>query len=244
LGTGRLTAPPGGSDLLERTIAFDRAEGECANLTQTNLIQVSSFCGLQGLLLGCDLLRQEERPHPLMDAPHLLDLEPLCQATRALLGTVREKRFPLLPGQHLLCAYKAGYAYGPCTLYGAMAIALPYDRGANADLFLEDHGTLAAESPAAYALQERQVLARLVDACQEIGQNLGVRYARIFLCLRACNVEVGEIGCALTAAPYLRLARRAVPAVGPELLARMSLAQWERAVDADFPQNMPSAAAL
>src|SRR5579863_6199157 len=66
IGVARLACSCPGSPMLDYTIAFDRAEGAAANITQTNLITVSSFNGPQGLLLGYDLLRQPLCPHPLV----------------------------------------------------------------------------------------------------------------------------------------------------------------------------------
>ena len=44
------------SETLTKIVAFDRAEASFANITQTNMVQVSSFNGLNGILLGFDLL--------------------------------------------------------------------------------------------------------------------------------------------------------------------------------------------
>jgi histidine decarboxylase len=213
--------------LLDGILAFDRAESSTANLTQTNLIAVSSFCGINGLVWGYDLAKQPLRRHPLLPEeqfPQAYDLTPLLEATQALLGTVREPRFPVAPGEHLVCAYKSHTALGPCRLYGAMAIGIASERDRHADLFMEDHGTLAD------ADDEALVLGNLLRSVAGIGENLGVRYEMVFVGLRSCWVAGGRVGCALTAAPYLHLARAAVPDHEVGALEGISLARWQASV--------------
>lgn len=248
LGMAAWDRAQGGSRVVAQTLAFDRAESETANLTQTNMVSVSSFNGVQGLLLGYDLLRQPLTPHPLLpDSPGVYDAAPLFAATRALYGTVAAKRFPVHPGQHLLCAAKTHYAQGPALLYGAIGIGIAHERALDADLFLEDVGALPdlpanllAQATDLERAQERQrveavVLSRLVDAIEAIGDNLGVRYAHCFVGLRARFVPEGEVGCALVAVPYVHLARASVPAGGIATLAALSCQQWEDSVRAEFP---------
>ncbi len=247
LGVAPLTCSPGGSLLLDYIVAFDRAEAETANITQTNLVTVSSFNGLQGLLWGYDLVPQPLRRHPCLSAeafPHVYDARPLLDATLALYGTVREPRFPIAPGQHVLCACKTLYREGPCRLYGALAVAVAADRACHADLFLEDHGVLEdhgtlgeeygmlgeAHREQDRADQEEAVLERLIDAVGQISDNLGVCYEKVLVAFRARAVPAGQIGCVLTAAPYIHLAQDAIPHDDPERLTHLSLAEWQQAV--------------
>ena len=239
-GVTTLQCSHSGSQLLDHIIAFDRAEASFANITQTNMIAVSSFNGLHGLLLGYDILPQRLAAHPLLGSKTGLDIydaEPLFAATQALYGTIAHQRFPIAPGQHILCAYKTLYRNGPCVLYGALAVAIAKDRDGNADLFMEDHGILVGtNSEAANAEQESAVLHNLIDAVGKIGDNLAVQYHQIFIGFRSCVVEAGEVGCVLTAVPYIRLAQKAVPGNQPELLHQMSLQQWEEATQPYFLQ--------
>lgn len=234
LGVIPQSGSPGSSHLLDSILAFDKAEAETANITQTNLVQVSSFNGPNGLLLGYDLLSQPLSPHLLLpsNSCNVLDAAPLFATTRALYGTISAPRFPIAPGQHILCAYKTLCLNGPCRLYGALAVAIPADRTRNADLFLEDHGTLQEASND--TAQERAVLERLVDATQQIGDNLRVEYQTVLVGFRSCIVPSGEVGCVLTAAPYIHLAQRAIPQGKPELLLEMTLPEWEQATSADW----------
>lgn len=227
LGLTELSCSHPGSTMLDRIIAFDRAESSAANLTQTNLIAVSSFCGINGLIWGYDLARQPLVHHELLcpnGHSNAFELTPLLKATESLLGTVQMPRFPVAPGEHLVCAYKSHTSLGPGWLYGAMAIGIAEERGKHADLFMEDHGTLAEKA------EEQVVLENLFRSVHVIGANLGVRYEKVFLGLSSVWVPDGQVGCALTAAPYLHLAQAAVPSGDPQLLAEMSLQEWESSV--------------
>lgn len=218
---------------LSRTVAFDRAEGAGANVTQTNMVRVSSFNGPDGLLLGYDLLAGELAPSGLAPGrPEALDAAPLFAATRALLGTVAERRFPIAPGAHLLCAYKEYFLEGPGTLYAAFAIGLPEDRERDADLFMEDVGALGGGT--GVEGQRRGLAEALLDSAALVGENLGVRYRRVLVAVEAFDVPEGHVGCALAAAPYVQLAEGAVPDEGPEALARLSVAEWEETVSPRF----------
>ena len=205
IGTGvtEIDCSHSGSQMLDNIIAFDRAESSFANVTQTNMVAVSSFNGLQGAVLGYDLLPQPLRRHPLIDAeeyPNVYDAEPLFRATQALLGTVQDKHFPIAPGQHLLCAYKTLTKNGPCILYGALAIAIAKDRSRNADLYMEDHGTfVGTHNKAANLEQQTTVTENLIRSIGHIGHNIGVEYEKIFIGLRVKSVGAGEIGCVITA---------------------------------------------
>jgi len=237
-GVAPIECSHSGSDLLDRIIAFDRAEGEFANITQTNMVTVSSFNGLNGAIWGYDLLPQELTRHPLVDEnqfPHVYDATPLFEATQALYGTVQEKHFPIAPGQHLLCAYKTFYHTGPSVIYGALALAIAEDRSQNADLYMEDHGTLTVgHGNTVSPEQQSAVIENLILSVERISQNLGVRFERVFIGFKYRNVKAGEIGCAITAAPYIHVARNAVPDANPSLLTEMSVADWKERVQDQF----------
>jgi histidine decarboxylase len=221
---------------LSRTVAFDRAEGAGPNVTQTNMVRVSSFNGPGGLLLGYDLLPGELAPSGLAPGRReAYDAAPLFAATRALFGTVAEPRFPIAPGAHLLCAYKECFLEGPGTLYAAFAIGLPQDRERDADLFMEDVGAL---DPAPDVEGQHRGLAdALLDSAALVGENLGVRYERVLVAVEAFDVPEGHVGCALAAAPYVQLAQGVVPEEGAESLVRLSPREWEQRVAPRFLCN-------
>lgn len=233
------TAPLLASASLSRTVAFDRAEAAEANVTQTNMVRVSSFNGPSGLLLGHDVLPSGIEPSRLApDRPEACDAGPLFAATRSLFGTVGARRFPAMPGQHLLCAYKEAFLEGPGLMYAAFAIGLPEDRGRDADLFMEDVGALDSEEDA--ESQRRALADALLDSAALVGENLRVRYACVLVGVRVHAVPEGSVGCALAAAPYVQLARAAVPEEGAEALGRLSPQEWERRVSGGFLDPVPS----
>ncbi len=211
---------------LEQTLAFDRAESEAANLTQINLVTVSSFNGVQGLLLGYDILPQEVQVLASAGDASVLDATPLLDASKALLGSVQNPRFPIAPGQHVLCAAKSLHKVGPAVLYGAIAIGIPEKRDEAADLFLEDHGFRDSWSDET----EGCLVRRLVDSVHLIGENVGAVYRRVFVGLRHCVLPPLTLGCVLTAIPYLHVARNAVPDHDPFLLAQLPVSEWETRV--------------
>ena len=219
---------------LDKIVAFDRAEGETANITQINMVTVSSFNGLNGVVLGYDILPQELRRHPLVDHeqyPHVYDANPLFEATQALYGTVQEQRFPIRPGQHVLCASKTFYHPGPCVIYSALALAIAEDRSRNADLYMEDPGLLSADYDT-HVSEEQQasVIERLIHSVEQISQNLGIRYEKVFVGFKYRHVKAGEVGCAIAEAPYVHLAKNAIPHGDPQLLQDMSLHEWHEMV--------------
>jgi len=223
---------------LDKIVAFDKAEGELANITQINMVTVSSFNGLNGVILGYDIMPQELRQHPLVDSeqyPHVYDATPLFEATQALYGTVQEQRFPIMPGQHVLCACKTFYHPGPCVIYSALALAIAEDRSRTADLYMEDPGLLSADYDI-HVSEEQQsaVIERLIHSVEQISQNLGVRYEKVFVGFKYHHVKAGEVGCAIAAAPYIHLAKNAIPHSDPEILQNMSLQEWQEAVSGHF----------
>jgi len=240
-GTTEIDCSHSGSQMLDNIVAFDRAESSFANVTQTNMVAVSSFNGLQGAVLGYDLLPQPLRRHPLVDAeeyPHVYDAEPLFRATQALFGTVQEKHFPIAPGQHLLCAYKTLTKNGPCILYGALAVAIAKDRSRNADLYMEDHGTfVGTHNKAANLEQQTTVTENLIRSIGHIGRNIGVEYEKIFIGLRVKSVGAGEIGCVITAAPYIHLAKSAIVENDPALLQHLPIDEWKQRVAQGFQSS-------
>jgi histidine decarboxylase len=219
-----------GSLQLRQTLAFDRAEADAANLTQANLVTVSSFNGIHGLLLGHDLLRQDPKPHLLLRNPAVFDAAPLLDASQALLGTVEDPHFPIFPGQHVLSAARVFHAEGPGYLYGAIAIAVTESRDRHADLFLEDGCLVSDWSQTA----EKRILCDLVDSVQRIGENVGAVYTQIFVSVRYRQVASGCAGCALVAVPYLHLARGAVLEGAPHLLLSLPLSAWQDRVTGRF----------
>ena len=110
----------GDDDLLDAIVAYDRAEADDAYVGQINMITASSFNGLAGSIWGYDLARAGEiaqnSQKPLFTVKQydgtelkVYDGAPLLKAGQALFGTEKARRFPLLPGAHVICANKSGH---------------------------------------------------------------------------------------------------------------------------------------
>lgn len=240
--------------LLDGIVALDRAEAGEAYLGQINMETASSFCGIAGHIWGLDLAVAEAiaggRQTPLFsvvqhDASELpvYDGEPLLEAGRALFGTAQRRRFPLAPGAHVICANKSVTAYRPRRgrpdpergqAYGVwcyLALSIARDRRSAADLFMEDAGLwLDGDSEGgliAWLEGHRLRVAESIVAC---GRGQGLLFERTYLCATHALIPPGHLGIALAVAPYLVLARKAVPGGDFDRLAGLTLAQWERRV--------------
>jgi histidine decarboxylase len=223
-----------GSRLLDETNAFDLAEVAHMNLGQLNLVQVSSFCGPEGLIWGYDVavpanLRDQQlfstedadgRPVPVYEA------EPLMEAATALFGTVSAPQYPIAPGSHCPAAWKATVVDQPGTVFACLAFGIAHDRQTHACCLMEDTGhlspALAAENPD-WTDRARQAAAESVLA---VMHNQGGRCREVFVSLATVPVLSGQVGCALLLAPYFRLAQQACPPAGAAALKELSLSDW------------------
>jgi histidine decarboxylase len=227
-----------GSTLLDEINAFDKAEVEDTNIGQINMITVSSFCGISGLIWGLDLVKVPNihQKHPLLtqfikhngkNIP-LYSIQPIIEATRSLFGSVKNKRFPIKPGAHVPCAGKNIKAFGPSRIYSAIAIGIPKNRANAACLIMEDLGRLPISNVQKHVDDQRiVVLNNLARSILTIGENQEVEYESIYLGMRDVFVKDKEVGCALVAAPYFTLAKNAIIDNKPENLIDISLPLWE-----------------
>lgn len=69
------------------------------------------------------------------------------------------------------------------------------------------------------------------------GDDSKVKYKEIFVGFKTEWIPEGYVGCALTCAPYLVLAKNAVPKAGPESMLSMTVSDWEKAVKSQFPKK-------
>jgi len=234
-----------GSSIIDQTLAFDMAEVQNSNLGQINMITVSSFCGLHGLIWGYDIAEHSKvrQLHPLIkdltvnniynntEKIPVYSLVPLREASMKLFGTVAEKRFPLLPGSHVPCAQKNISVIGPNKIYAAMALGIAKNRDKDACLFMEDIGI---EKKYFFNLVNRNniknILINLAESIVEVGKNQEVVFKEIFVDLIEQEVKKGEVGSALVAAPYFTLAKKAIPDNNFLNLINYNLDQWESAL--------------
>ncbi len=243
--------------LLDGIVALDRAEAAEAYLGQINMETASSFCGIAGHVWGHDLARADalSGQAPLFsvvqhDASQLpvYDGEPLLAAGRALFGTTTRRRFPLAPGAHVICANKSVTAYHPRSgrpdpsagqAYGVwccLALSIARERRHAADLFIEDAGVWTeSDSEAdlrAWVDGHRRRVAESIVAC---GEGQGLLFERTYLCVAHVLMPPGHLGIALAVAPYLVLARQALPGGDFGQIAGLTLTEWERAVGLASP---------
>lgn len=220
---------------LATIVAYDRASSNGTYIGQINILQASSFTGINGAIWGYDVAHAEGLDIPLFEVRHAdggalvaCSLDPLLDASRRLLGTREDRRFRLAPGCLVSAAMKGTSATGECWLWCAMALAVAENREISASLFMEDYGVLPpTDDPVAFGQME---LRRMAQSVPHIEQDQLVRYRRVFVGYKYERVPANHVGAAMLVAPYLVLARKAVPPTGPEALLTMSISQWEQAV--------------
>ena len=219
-----------GSTVLDQTNAFDLAKIANASIGQINLIKVSSFCGPGSLIWGYDIAKAKPIASTGLEAAFNTDLsiyclDPLADAFKQLTGTVVAPRFPFFPGAHVPCAAKSIIKEGDTHIYVAQELAIPSDRTKDACLLMEDFGTLPK------FVQDKQIyteaiLLNLARSILQIGKNQQVGYKECWLGIKDLQVDAGEIGCALAADPYFKIAKKAYF----KDIDKISIDQWSAQV--------------
>ncbi len=226
---------------LDGTVAFDRAEARGAYIGQINLIVASSFAGLNGAIWGYDVAKavdvSRDEKMKLFDVSlsqrtvPVYSAEPLLDAGTRLFGTRENRKFPLLPGAHVIAAHKEISAPGPARLWCGVAIGVAAERSSEANVIMELCGEY---KHTASGLPEEQyfrmVREKLAMSVLRVGENQQANYSKIFVGTARETVRPGFVGYAMITVPYIVLAREAVPPGGPEKLLEMTIFQWENAV--------------
>lgn len=235
--------------LVDSIVAYDRAEANDAYIGQINMETASSFNGLVGSIWGYDLARHEDIDNqtPLFmvnqydgSSIPVYDAAPLLDAGKRLFGTAKTRRFPPAPGAHVICANKSvttyrpkkgkpdaakGEAYG---VWSYIAIAIARDRTTTASLFIEDAGVWTKNDREKdlvdYLKKHSKTVVWSVAAC---GKDQTVLYDRVYIGFAHTMMPPGHIGTALTVAPYITLAKDALPDQNFPSLRSMTLKQWE-----------------
>jgi len=232
IGTFKKSFSHSGSDILDKIVAYDRAEVDETYIGQINMSLVSSFCGPQGLIWGYDIARKEDNSLIFFSSNFQRNLKELKgikikngknlrKAALALFGTNKERHFPFLPGTHVPCAGRIYPKSGPTILYGTIAIGIPENRKRAACVIMEDVGEIIVESRITRSIKEKLML-NAVKSVIEIAKNQKVRYREIFVDFIARKIESDEMGCVLIAVPYFLLAKKAFD----ERLPSQSLEKW------------------
>jgi len=231
-------------EVLEDIVSYDRAEASGTYVGQINMLQASSFNGINGAVWGYHLVRADQIADgsltPLFTIQRkdgvkvpIYSLDPLLDAGRRLLGTAEHRRFPLLPGAHVICAVKSKTVRGPDSVWCAAALAIAEDRQRDSNLFIEDVGSsIPAETPEDRTRFTDDLMHKIALSIVRCGEDSGVSYREIFMGCKAAWVPEGQVGCAITCAPYLVLARQAIPKdQAPAALLDMTVSQWEKALE-------------
>ena len=226
-----------GSDNLDKIFCFDLAEIANANLGQINMINVSSFCGPNGLIWGYDIYPEKKKLLGFSIKNKnikIYDINPLCDALKKLLGTVDEPRFPFLPGSHVPCASKNIIVKGEDFIYAAAGIGVPVNRNKNACLLMEDigHIPLNVKYIEEYKMM---ILKKLVKSILYIGNNQRVNFKEIFIGIKAIRVNHDEYGCAMAISPYFSVAKHAIP--WHEDIFSLDINIWEKITRNKFLYN-------
>jgi histidine decarboxylase len=241
-------------------VSYDRCEKDDAYIGQINMGTASSFCGVNGALWGYHLAAAPEirngtleplftYPGPEYPAHEKLPRQgtvpvypvgPLLDAAERLFGRMDpdgdgetdRRRFPPLPGAHVICANKDVSEMGPGFFWSAIGIAIAEHRETQANLFIEDCGVdKSSKSPEE---AERSLYSHLLAVAKSMvlcGQDQDVVYTSIFLGGKFIEVGDNEWGCSLACAPYVVLAKKAVARLAqPAQLIDMTIDEWEQSV--------------
>lgn len=224
--------------VLEGIVSYDRAEKNDAYIGQINMIAASSFCGINGAVWGYDVARHDglddESIEPIAHRRRkdgykipVYPVAPLLEAGEALFGSAEARRYPLLPGAHVVCATKEITVPGPTAVWSAIALAIAEHRDHDSSLFIEDVGhDVRGATPDERESELHARMDNIVTSVVLCGDDQDVSFEKIFVGFKTEWVPEGYIGCALTCAPYVVLARNAVPDPAEQLL-EMTLSQWE-----------------
>ena len=240
--------------LLDGIVAYDRAEANDAYIGQINMETASSFCGITGQIWGYDLAIADEiqsgKESPIFTVKQydgsslpIYDAQPLMEAGKALFGIENKRRFPPAPGAHVICANKSVTVSRPSTgipdptqnqAYGVwcyIALSIAKDRENAACLFIEDAGMWNKndneQDLEAFLNGHRKSVVWSIVAC---GKDQSVIYDRTYISYACVIMKPGCIGTALTVAPYIVLAKNAVPNNTFSVLSDMNLSQWEQSM--------------
>ena len=175
------------------------------------------------------------RAEEIFKGASVYSADSLLEASVRLFGTARRRRFPILPGSVVPCAYKTISEIGPITLYGGLAVGIPRDEAASASLFMEYVGSEPGLSEDTHVEHEKsRIVEKLLESVVDVGVNHDMEFDMVYVGARALAVEPDQMGCVLVAIPYVTLARKAVTERLAAGGATMTIDDWEAEVSSDF----------
>ena len=195
-------------------VSYDRAECNDSYIGQVNMLQASSFSGVNGAIWGYDLAVDSRigKTYPVgrIENIPIYSLIPLRDATRQLFGVADARHFPPQEGAMVVCAEKyrtSMVSDGNMWIWCALGFAIAEDRDNHACLFMEDTGImhLAGDEDESVRTRLDNRLNRIAYAAYLCGENQGARYKKIYIGWKASHVPKNHVGCALACAPYVTL---------------------------------------
>ena len=101
----------------EGIVSYDRCEKNDAYIGQINMLTASSFCGVNGAVWGYHLAVADEIANKTLKPMFyqsgeggaqipVYPVSPLLECARRLFGMEAQRRFPTMPGAHVVCANK------------------------------------------------------------------------------------------------------------------------------------------
>ena len=233
-------------------VSYDRCEKDDAYIGEINMGTASSFCGINGALWGYDLAVapaiRDDALEPLFiypgpayppgEAPMsqgslpVYPVAPLLDAAERLFGRMDvdadRRRFPPLPGAHVICANKNASQMGPGFFWSIIGIAIAEDREKQASLFIENCGVDKASATPEQAKDALYTHITAVAKSMVRCANQNVTYTSAFIGGKFIDVKAGEWGCSLACAPYVVLAQNAIAKLEePYELVDMTIDEWE-----------------
>ena len=211
---------PGMADI----VSYDRAERNDAYIGEINMLQASSFSGVNGAIWGYDLavnthIGNMKPVGNVHDIP-IYSLQPLRDSTRQLFGVADFRHFAPQKGSMFVCAEKShttALSTGNLWVWCALGFAIAEDRNSHACLFLEDTGemqfSLDDEQSVIKKLSNR--IFKIAYAAYLCGEDQGARYKEIYVGWKASYLPERYVGCSLTCAPYVTLPSGAFKNISP-----------------------------
>ncbi len=226
-------------------VSYDRCETNDAYIGAINMLTASSFSGLNGAIWGYDLALADdlrgnllyEQKWPDGSTTPVYNIYPLLDATRRLSGTKTQRRFNPLPGSMVICANKSitpDPKKAPTAwAWSFIALSILDNRKNGSSLFIEDCNYFPGDWNFDQVKQELDRTMRAVTECVVLcGVDQDIKYKETFIGYKLVRIEKDKVGCALACAPYVTLARNAIPAnKAPSDLMNLTIGEWERALD-------------
>lgn len=240
-------------DVLDGIVSYDRAETKNAYIGQINMTTASSFTGVQGHVIGYDLLRNPavDSAKPLFSVPQwdgselpIYDAKPLQDALVEYFGTRDELRHCPAPGSFIVCANKGVTTYRPKEdqplkpgqgygVWAAIAISFAKDPENHSNMFIEDAGiweTPNEDELLAFLDSRLHAIAKSIGAC---GQDAKTSFESSWIGFAHAMLEPGQVGNAITAAPYIAMPVDSIPggsiltpSKDMEIMEQLSLPEW------------------